>query len=81
MELPEFGLSFDEEGNARLVVDETLAVNVSRNAEEGRLMLAFKNFCPLDDLRLVEAAVGRICCFEQLSSKSAISCITIGICL
>lgn len=40
MELPELGLSFDEEGNARLVVDETLAVNVSRNDEEGRLTLA-----------------------------------------
>lgn len=40
MTLPELGLPFDEEGNARLVVDETLAVNVSRNDEEGRLTLA-----------------------------------------
>lgn len=40
MTLPELGLPFDEEGNARLVVDETLAVNISRNDAEGRLTLA-----------------------------------------
>lgn len=40
MTLPELGLPFDEEGNARLVLDGTLAVNVSRNDEEGRLTLS-----------------------------------------
>ena len=33
-------LPFDDEGNARLLVDGTFAVNVSRNDEEGRLTLA-----------------------------------------
>ncbi len=33
-------LPFDAEGNAQLLVDGTLAVNVSRNDEEGRLTLA-----------------------------------------
>ena len=36
----ELNLPFDAEGNAQLLVDETLAVNVSRNDEEGRLTLA-----------------------------------------
>ena len=40
MTLPELGIPFDEEGNARLVIDEALAVNVSRNDAEGRLTLA-----------------------------------------
>ena len=36
----ELNLPFDAEGNAQLLVDGTLAVNVSRNDEEGRLTLA-----------------------------------------
>ena len=36
----ELNLPFDADGNAQLLVDETLAVNVSRNDEEGRLTLA-----------------------------------------
>ncbi len=36
----ELNLPFDAEGNAQLLIDETLAVNVSRNDEEGRLTLA-----------------------------------------
>lgn len=36
----ELNLPFDDEGNAQLLVDETLAVNVARNDEEGRLTLA-----------------------------------------
>ena len=36
----ELNLPFNAEGNAQLLVDGTLAVNVSRNDEEGRLTLA-----------------------------------------
>lgn len=36
----ELNLPFDAEGNAQLLVDGTLAVNVSRNDEEERLTLA-----------------------------------------
>ena len=36
----ELNLPFDAEGNAQLLIDGTLAVNVSRNDEEGRLTLA-----------------------------------------
>lgn len=36
----ELNLPFDDEGNVQLLVDETLAVNVARNDEEGRLTLA-----------------------------------------
>ena len=33
-------LPFDDDGNARLLVDGDLAVSVSRNDEEGRLMVS-----------------------------------------
>lgn len=38
--IPELELPFDEDGNARLVVDGNLAVNVARQDAEGRLILS-----------------------------------------
>ena len=48
----ELNLPFDAEGNTQLLIDETLAVNVSRNDEEGRLTLA--------------AQIGRASCRERV---------------
>ena len=38
--LPELGFPFDEDGNARIIVDDAMAVNVTRHDDECRLTIA-----------------------------------------
>ena len=40
MLLPDLQLPFDGEGNARILVDNTIAVNIPRHDDEGRLTIA-----------------------------------------
>ena len=68
----ELNLPFDAEGNTQLLIDETLAVNVSRNDEEGRLTLAapvaqelredigYAQMLELHDLALAYASVSYV---------------------